>query len=206
MSESLAALHAPIDVGLGGVLLANMLAGWLDGDPKVLLPGEAADESQDHRTPPQQTGLCVCSSVDAGTSPRPSREHEAPVCPAGESTGTGLERAGDPHSRPGSGEVGGTDNGAGRLPDTGGGGLHGSGGRGVCVGGLAAGALEFRLASLAAVVRPHRNAGDRRRWLLRSVGFQRRIVTRAEGGYGPGRTSFLARAPPGWQAQQSQER
>src|SRR5215472_9717363 len=96
MSESLAALHAPIDVGLGGVLLANMLAGWLDGDPKVLLPGEAADESQDHRTPPQQTGLCVCSSVDAGTSPRPSREHGAPVCPAGESTGTGLERAGDP--------------------------------------------------------------------------------------------------------------
>jgi len=26
MSASLAALHAPIDVGLGGVLLANMLA------------------------------------------------------------------------------------------------------------------------------------------------------------------------------------
>jgi hypothetical protein len=39
MSASLAALHAPIGVGLGGVLLANMLAGWLDGDPKVLPTG-----------------------------------------------------------------------------------------------------------------------------------------------------------------------
>jgi hypothetical protein len=36
MSELRAALHTSIDVGLGGVLLANMLAGWLDGDPKVL--------------------------------------------------------------------------------------------------------------------------------------------------------------------------
>src|SRR5437773_1054425 len=59
MSASLAALHGPIDVGLGGVLLANMLAVWLDGDPKVLPTGEAADESQDHRTPPQQNGLCM---------------------------------------------------------------------------------------------------------------------------------------------------
>ena len=35
MSEALSALHAPIDAGLGGVLLANMLAAWLDGDPAV---------------------------------------------------------------------------------------------------------------------------------------------------------------------------
>src|SRR2546426_6149440 len=206
MRESPPALLAPIDVGLGGVLLANMLVGWLHADPKLLPTGEAADESQDYRTPPQQTSLGVCSSVDASTSPPPSREHGAPVCPAGESAGTGLERAGDPHSRPGSGDVGGTDNGAGRLQDIRGGGLDGPGGRGVCVGGLTAGALESRLASIAAVVRTHRNAGDRRRWLLRSGGFQRRIVARLEGGYGPGRTSFFARAPPGWQAQQSQER
>ena len=55
MRESLPAPHAPIDVGLGGVLLANMLVGWLDADPKLLPTGEAADEFQDYRTPPQQT-------------------------------------------------------------------------------------------------------------------------------------------------------
>jgi hypothetical protein len=35
MSESSAAAHAPIDVELGGAFLANMLAGWLDGDRRV---------------------------------------------------------------------------------------------------------------------------------------------------------------------------
>src|SRR2546422_3219489 len=148
MRESPPALLAPIDVGLGGVLLANMLVGWLDADPKLLPTGEAADESQDYRTPPQQTSLGVCSSVDASTSPPASREHGTPVCPARESAGTGLERADDPHSRPGSGDVGSTDNGAGRLQDPGSGGLDGSGGGGVCLGGLAAGALECRLASI----------------------------------------------------------
>ena len=29
------ALHATIDASLGGVLLANMLEGWLDGNPMV---------------------------------------------------------------------------------------------------------------------------------------------------------------------------
>ena len=45
------------------------------------------------------------------------------------------------------------------------------------------------------------NSGDRRRWLLRSSGLQRRIVARVEGHNGPGRATFLARAPPGRQAQ-----
>src|SRR2546425_1983558 len=206
MRESPPALLAPIDVGLGGVLLANMLVGWLDADPKLLPTGEAADESQDYRTPPQQTSLGVCSSVDASTSPPPSTEHGTPVCPARESAGTGLERADDPHSRPGSGDVGGTDNGAGRLQDPGSGGLDGSGGCGVCLGGLAAGAFQCRLASPAAVVRTHRNAGDRRGRLLRSIRFQRRPPSWIEGRYGASRTSFFARAPPGGQAQQSQER
>jgi len=35
MGEALSALHASIDAGLG-VLLANMLAGWLDGEAMVL--------------------------------------------------------------------------------------------------------------------------------------------------------------------------
>src|SRR5882724_5830512 len=48
----------------------------------------------------------------------------------------------------------------------------------VCTGSLAIGALESRLASAAGVVRTHRDAGDRRRRLLRSVGFQRRPLAR----------------------------
>ena len=35
MSEALSALRVPIDPGLGGVLLANMLASWLDGDRQL---------------------------------------------------------------------------------------------------------------------------------------------------------------------------
>ena len=54
MSEAPAALHALIDVGLGGVLLANMLAGWLDNNPEVLSSVEAGDESRDQRTTPEQ--------------------------------------------------------------------------------------------------------------------------------------------------------
>jgi hypothetical protein len=105
--------------------------------------------------------------------------------------GIGLERAGDPRSRPGSGYVGCPDNRAGRLQDPGSRGFHGSGGCGVCLGGFAAGAVEFRLASIVGVVRAHRNAGDRRRWLLQPSGFQRRPFVGIKGHNGPSRTSFL---------------
>ena len=66
MSQALSALPAPIDAGLGGVLLANMLEGWLDGDPHCLATAEAVDEPQDHRTSPEQTRLYLCAPVDAG--------------------------------------------------------------------------------------------------------------------------------------------
>ena len=65
MSEALSTLHASIDAGLGGVLLANMLEAWLDGNPRLLPTGEAADEPQDHRTSPEPTGLHLCAPVDA---------------------------------------------------------------------------------------------------------------------------------------------
>ena len=70
-----------------------------------------------------------------------------------------------------------------------------------CAGGLATGALEFRLASFAGTVRTDRYAGDRRRWLLQPSRFQRRAVVGIEGDNGSGRTSSVARAPPWWQAQ-----
>src|SRR5579859_90275 len=186
----------PIDVGLGGILLANMLVAWLDGDTKVLPTGEAADESQDRRTSPQQTSLHLSTAVDAEPSPSPSGEHGAPVRAAGEGAGTGLERIPDPHAGWGLGKDGYPDGGTGGLQDLGGGSLDGASGRGVCLRGLTTGALESRLASAPGAVRAHRNAGDRRRWMLRFGGFQRRIVARIEGRHGPGGATFLARAPP----------
>src|SRR5438874_2378145 len=196
MPQTLSALHTPIDVGLGGVLLANMLVAWLDGHPRILPTGEVTDESQDPGTSPEQTGLHLLTPVDTEPSPPPSGEHGATVCTAREGIGTGLERIPDPHAGSGPGEDGYRDGEAGGLQDVGGGGLDGPSGRGVCVGGLAAGALKSRLASSVGVVRAHRNAGDRRRWLLRSGGLQRWIVAGIEGRHGPGRTTFFARAPP----------
>ena len=177
MSEALSALHAPIDPGLGGVLLANMLASWLDRQSAaVTATAEASDESQDQGTSPEQTGLHLLTPVDAGPSAPPSGEHGAPVCTAREGAGTGLERIPDSHARPGPGKDGNGDDGAGGLQDLGGGCLDGPSGRGVCPGSLATGALESRLASAAGAVRAHRHAGDRRRWLLRSGGLQRRTA------------------------------
>jgi hypothetical protein len=42
---------------------------------------------------------------------------------------------------------------------------------------------------------------NRRRWLLRSGGFQRRSAVGIEGDHGSCRTAPVARAPPRWQAQ-----
>src|SRR3984957_8349494 len=200
MSQALSARQLSIDVGLGGILLANMLAAWLDGDPKVLPAEEAVDESQDHRASPDETSLHLSTPVDAGPSAPPSGEHGAPVRTTREGAGTGLERIPDPHARSGLGEDGHRNGGTGGLQDLSGGGLDGASGRGVCLGGFTTGSFESRLASATGVVRAHRNVGDRRRWLLRSGGFQRRIVARIEGRHGPGRVTFFARAPPRWQA------
>src|ERR1700758_5502855 len=163
MSESPAALHAPLDVGLGGLLLASMLADWLDENPDFSAAAEAVNEPEDYRTPSEQTGLHLPTPVNARASTPPSGEHRASVCPTGEGIGTGVERSGDPHSRPRSRDVGSTSNAAGRLQDPGSGRLDGAGGRGVCLGDLTSGALEFRLASIAGVVRADINVGDRPR-------------------------------------------
>src|ERR1700733_1893166 len=201
MSELPAAVHGPIDVELGGAFLANMLACWLDGDRESSFSVEVADEYHDQRAAPEQDRLCLCTPVDAGAGPSPSGEHGAPVCSERESLGTRLERFDGSDSGPGSGQVRSTDNGPGGFQDTGGGSLDGTGGRSVCAGGLATGALEFRLASFAGVVCADRYVGDRRRWLLQPGRFQRRPSFGIKGDDGSSRTSFVARAPPWWQAQ-----
>src|SRR5215217_3511080 len=205
MNEALYPLHVSFDAGLGGVLLANMLEGWLDGDPEVLPTAEVANEPQDCRTSPEQTRLHLFTPVHAGSGTSPSGEHGAPVCTAGESTATGLERIADPHTRSGPGQDWDRNGRAGGLQDPGSGCLHGSSGCGVCTGSLAVGTIEPRLAPATGVVCAHHNSGDRRGWLLRPRGLQRRIVARVEGHNGPSRVTFLARAPPGRQAQQSEE-
>ncbi len=120
MSTAHSALPAPLDTGLGGVLLANMLEAWLTRDPHFFNTAEVADELEDCRTPPEQTCLHLSASVNAGPSATPSGEHRASVRVAGDGAATGLERARDPHPRPGPGEDGHGDDEAGRLQDLGG--------------------------------------------------------------------------------------
>jgi hypothetical protein len=180
MSDALSALHASIDAGLGGVLLANMVEAWLAGNPDCLESVEAADEPQDHRTTPEQTCLHLCAPVDECPGAPPPGEHGAPVCTANDGVGVGVERIGDSHARPGPGHDGYRDDQAGGFQDAGGGCLDGPSRRGICAGSFATGALESRLASAVGVVCAHRDASDRRRWLLRSIGFQRRPLARVE--------------------------
>ena len=52
VSETHSSLTAPIDVELGGVLLANMLEGWLQGNPNFSATAEATDEPQDSHAIP----------------------------------------------------------------------------------------------------------------------------------------------------------
>ena len=87
MSEALSSLRAPIDPGRGGVLLANMLARWLDHDPSLTAAAEARDESEDSRTSPQQARLHPPAPVNAGPSSPPSGESGAPICLAREGAG-----------------------------------------------------------------------------------------------------------------------
>src|SRR5260370_35733318 len=100
MSEALSALHAPIDAGLGGVLLANMVEAWLAGNPDCLASVEAADEPQDHRNTPGQARLHLCAPVDECPRAPPPGKHGAPVCIANNVDGTGLERSDEPKARP----------------------------------------------------------------------------------------------------------
>src|SRR5260370_10275190 len=142
MSESLAAAHVPIDVELGSAFLANMLACWLDGDRESSFSLEVADEYHDQRAASEQDRLCVCAPVDDGASPSPSGEHGTPVCAERESPAIGLEQFDRSDSGPGSGQVRSADNGPRGFQDSCSGSFDGTGGRSVCAGSFATGALE----------------------------------------------------------------
>src|SRR5882762_8771083 len=146
-----------------------MLEAWLTAESALELSEEAVDEPQDHHATSEQAGVHLYSPVDAGSGAPPSREYRASVRVEGQGAGIGLDRDGDPHAGPGSRSVGHADDGTGGLQDAGGGCLDGTGGRSVCPGGVAPGALEPGLASTARVVRAHTYPGNRRRRGIRSV-------------------------------------
>src|SRR6516165_12442108 len=197
MSEMSSSLIVAIDPKLGGVLLANMLETWLDGRADFLTTAEVTDELEDHRRASEQIRLRLPAPVDPGSNPSPPREHGTSVCPAAEGTGTGLERSHRPHPRPRPGNIRRADDGAYGFQDLGGGCFDGASGSGVCFGSFAAGTLECRLVSIAGAVRADPHAGDRRRWLLRPSGLQRRTVVGAQGNHGAGGVALSTRAPPG---------
>ena len=174
MSQRIAIPHTMLDVEAGGVILANMLADWLDEIRESSSSLEAGDEFHDQRSTPEQDCLRICEAIDASASASSSGEYGAPVCTPGESLAIGLERACDSRSGPGPGQIGSADHGARGFQDTGGGRFDGPGGGGSCIGGFPPGAFELGLASVAGTVRTDWHPGDRRRWLLRSGRFQRR--------------------------------
>src|ERR1700674_544177 len=160
--------HYCIDPQLAGVLIANMLESWLTADSALAPPRETVDEHEDHRTPPQQAGVHLYPPVDTGPGTAPSGEHRAPVRVEGQGAGAGLAANVDPDPGPRPRPVRRPDDGARGLQDAGGGCLDGTGGRGVCAGGVTPGALEPGLASPARVVCSHTYPGHRRRWMLRA--------------------------------------
>src|SRR6266581_7641669 len=118
--------HAPdsrsasFDPKQGGLLLANMLSAWLDGEPSAEATVEAVHEPQDRRSSPQPIRLCLPAPVDARPSAPSSGEHGTPVRVAREGPGTGLERSFDPHPRWGPRQVRNADGGTGGFQDVGG--------------------------------------------------------------------------------------
>ena len=91
-------------MGLGGVLLANMLEGWLDGIP-TFPNWEVTDEPQDYRTSPEQTGLHLFTPVDAGSVATIRRARSASMhCERRHWNWAGANP--DPHSGSGPGQDG----------------------------------------------------------------------------------------------------
>src|SRR6266478_4288027 len=149
MSHAPASPSAPFDRKQGGLLLANMLSAWLDGEPSGEATVEAVYEPQDRGTSPQPIRLCLPAPVDARPSAPSSGEHGAPVCAAREGRGTGLEPSFDPHPRWGPRQVGNADGRTGGLQDVGSRCLDGTSGSGLGLGSLPTFALGLGLASTA---------------------------------------------------------
>src|SRR5215469_1439167 len=159
MSHALLAASLPFDVELAGLLVANMLSAWLDNEVVGKATETAHEPSQNHRASPQPVRLCLPPAVNPWPSASPSREHGTSVCAARESTGTGLERSFDPHSRWRPGQVRIADGRTPGLQDLGSGCVNGTSGRSVCLGSFPAIALRPGLASAPGAVCSHPDSG-----------------------------------------------
>jgi len=87
MSLAPASPSACFDPQEGGLLLANMLSAWLDGEPRGETTAEAVHEPQDRRPSPQPIRLCLPAPVDARPSAPSPGEHGTPVRIAREGAG-----------------------------------------------------------------------------------------------------------------------
>src|SRR5260370_4087970 len=132
MSHAPASPSAPFDRKQGGLLLANMLSAWLDGEPSGEATVEAVYEPQDRGPSPQPIRLCLPAPVDARPSAPSSGEHGPPVYTPRDGRGTGLQPSFDPHPRWGPRQVGNADGGTGGFQDVSGRCLDGT--RGRCAG------------------------------------------------------------------------
>src|SRR3974377_4765 len=197
MSATASPLIVPTNFQLASVVVANMLENWLDFSPTALTTAEVIDEPENLRTAEEQASLHLRASVNPCASAPPSGEHRASVCTATEGDGAGLERNVDPHPRSGFGNIRCPYDGPHGLQDPGSGCFDGPGGRGVCLGGFATGALECRLAPAPRVVCADAHPRDRRGWLLRSGGLQRWFIAGTQGNDGTSGVALYPRAPPG---------
>jgi len=173
------------------VLLANMIEAWLVGNPEGVASAEAGNELEDHGATPEQTGLYLCPPVDECPGAPPPGKHGATYALRtmalelgwSESairmldrdlgmTGTEMTRREDFKTL---------------VADV----SMGQSGRGVCAGSFTAGALESGLAPAAGVVRAYRDLGDRRRRLLRFVGFNDGLLLGLKGTMAQAELHFL---------------
>src|SRR5215471_691999 len=160
---------AALDFAKAGAIIANMIESYLAaGAPPLNAEGADHAESEDCRSSSGPTSLHLHSSVDGGASALQPGEHGAPVQFGEPGDVTRLDTTADSNPRRGSCSLGGADDQTRRLQSPGERCGDGSGRRDLLTGGLAPGALQQRLASVAGAVCYHQDIGVRRRWLLRS--------------------------------------
>src|SRR5215471_16945862 len=197
---------AAFDFAKAGVIVANMIesylaAGGLPSNPE----GTDHVEHQDCRSSSGAARLHLHSAVDTGASALQSREHRAPVQSSEPSKGAGLDSGADPNPRRGSRPIGTADDQTRRLQDSCERRGYGASRCNLLSRGIAPGALQQGLASLAGTMRHYQDLGVRWRRLLRPGRFQRQPRPWHEGYVRSGRTAYHSRAPPRRQTQQGAE-
>src|ERR1700746_3327486 len=147
---------AALDFVKAGAIIANMIESYLAaGAPPLNAEGADHAESEDCRSSSDPTSVHLHSSVDAGASALQSRDHGAPVQFGEPGEVTRLDTGADPNPRRGSCPVGTADEQARRLQNPRERCRDGARRRNLLARGVAPGALQQGLASLAGAVCDH---------------------------------------------------